>query len=53
MQEYIAGTDPQSAASWLRIDSATQGGEGVELHFTVANRSYTNFTATHWQVERG
>lgn len=41
-QEYIAGTNPQSAASQLRLDSVTPSGAGVEIQFAAAaNRSYS------------
>jgi hypothetical protein len=39
--EYLAGTDPQSAASYLKIDSITHP-ERAALQFgAVSNRSYT------------
>lgn len=42
LQEYIAGTNPQSAASRLRLESVTQTAGGVELQFTAAaGRSYS------------
>ncbi len=41
-QEYIAGTNPQSAASRLRLASVTPGETGVEINFTAAaDRSYS------------
>ncbi len=42
LQEYLAGTNPQSGASRLRFESVTRAAGGVELQFTaVANRSYS------------
>jgi len=42
LQEYIAGTNPQSAASRLRFENVSQGINGVGLQFTaVAYRSYS------------
>jgi hypothetical protein len=42
LQEYIAGTNPQSAASQLRLDSVTAGDAGVVLQFTAAaDRAYS------------
>ena len=41
-QEFIAGTDPRDAQSYLRIDSARLSPQGVEVTFKAqANRSYT------------
>jgi hypothetical protein len=42
LQEYLAGTDPLDAASFLRIDSVQVGPGGVALQFTaVAGRTYS------------
>lgn len=42
LQEYTAGTNPQSAASRLRIESVTANGGNVELRFTaMAGRTYS------------
>jgi hypothetical protein len=39
--EYIAGTDPTNALSYLRIDGPELTGEGVLLHFFAAsNQTY-------------
>jgi hypothetical protein len=39
--EYLSGTDPRDAASFLRVDIAWDGA-GTSLHFrAVAGRSYT------------
>jgi hypothetical protein len=41
-QEYLAGTDPQNAASYLGFNSVTVSGGTVNLNFIrVANHSYT------------
>jgi hypothetical protein len=41
LQEYLAGTDPQSGGSTLRL-TATRNGGNVDLSFTaVAGRTYT------------
>jgi hypothetical protein len=42
LQEYVAGTSPQSAASLLRLEGVTRSTTGIELRFTAAaNRSYS------------
>ena len=46
LQEYLAGTNPRSASSTLRI-TATQNGSSVDLRFTaVAGKSYTVLSAS-------
>jgi hypothetical protein len=41
-QEYVAGTDPQSALSALRLEVEPLPAGGVKLEFTaVSNRSYS------------
>ena len=46
-QEYLAGTDPQSAASMLALISATPNHGGTDLRFeAVAGRSYTILETT-------
>jgi hypothetical protein len=41
-QEYLAGTDPQNAASALQIDSVVVTEAGAEIHFLAASgRSYS------------
>ncbi len=41
LQEYLAGTDPRSAASRLRIDSVTNTPEGARIRFSaVSGRRY-------------
>ncbi len=42
LQEFIAGTNPQSAASRLRLEGVTQSGAGVALQFSAAaERTYS------------
>jgi len=42
LQEYLAGTDPQSAGSRLQFTGAARVAGGVELQFTAAaNRAYS------------
>jgi hypothetical protein len=54
MQEYIAGTDPQDAQSYLRIDATNGPANGAILAFlAVSNRTYsviyrTNLTNNTW-----
>lgn len=46
-QEWIAGTDPTDAASYLRIDSLTANGVATLAFGAVAGRTYTiEFTST-------
>jgi len=41
-QEYLAGTDPRSAASALRLLSVTRAGNGMDIRFeAVAGKTYT------------
>ena len=53
-QEYIAGTDPKDAQSYLRIDAASGDSGGTVLTFVaVSNRTYsivyrTNVTSGSW-----
>jgi hypothetical protein len=50
-QEFLAGTDPQNAASGLRVQSATPGDTGTEIRFeAVAGRSYSILCATNLAV---
>lgn len=54
-QEYLAGTDPQNAASALRILSAAPGVSGTDLRFeAIAGRTYSilyrdSLTSGLWQ----
>ena len=42
LQEYLAGTNPQDAASFLKLDSAVVAGSGINLAFTaVAGKTYS------------
>ena len=42
MAEYIAGTDPQNNASYLKVDAIASAGIGATLTFgAVSNRTYT------------
>lgn len=42
LQEYLAGTNPQSAASRLQFDSVTQNGANVQMQFTArADHTYS------------
>jgi hypothetical protein len=42
LQEYLSGTDPWSATSVLRFETAGRSADGVELGFNaVAGRTYT------------
>ncbi len=42
LQEYLAGTDPQSAASALRLLSAVRNGSGTDIRFeAVAGKTYS------------
>ncbi|PYI89499.1 MAG: hypothetical protein DME26_01080, partial [Verrucomicrobia bacterium] len=42
LQEYLAGTNPRSASSYLKIGSIELSGNAITLTFeAVANRSYT------------
>jgi hypothetical protein len=58
LAEYRAGTDPQSAASALRIISLQRNGSEVRLRIsTVSGKTYTlettsNLPASNWQVVR-
>src|SRR5262249_28446054 len=41
-QEFICGTDPRDAASYLKLDSTGMNGTGGHLHFqAAAGRTYT------------
>ena len=40
--EWIAGTDPADASSYLRVDEITSGGAALQLRFmAVSNRTYS------------
>jgi hypothetical protein len=42
LQEYLAGTNPTNATSYLKIDSATVGSGSAAIHFNaVAGKTYT------------
>jgi hypothetical protein len=42
LQEYFAGTDPQNAASYLRLESVTSVSAGILISFTAAaGRTYS------------
>jgi hypothetical protein len=42
LQEYLAGTNPQDAASFLKLDSAVVAGGGLNINFTaVAGKTYS------------
>jgi len=53
-QEYIAGTDPQDAQSYLRLDTQSPLSRGTVLSFVaISNRTYTilyrtNFSTGPW-----
>jgi hypothetical protein len=55
LQEYVAGTDPQNAASRLRLEQAVVGPAGIELRFQAsAGRTYSilfreQFGSGAWQ----
>ncbi len=55
LQEYIAGTDPQSQASCLRFEGARQGPAGIDISFYAAvGRTYSvlyldQFGSGNWQ----
>jgi CotH kinase protein/Lamin Tail Domain/Chitobiase/beta-hexosaminidase C-terminal domain/Immunoglobulin domain/Bacterial TSP3 repeat len=40
-QEYVAGTDPTNALSYLKIDSLTAAGGATISFGTIANKTYT------------
>ena len=41
LEEYIAGTDPQDAQSYLRVESITAAGEATIKFGAISNRTYT------------
>ena len=42
LQEYVAGTNPQDATSFLKLDSATSAGSGININFVaVAGKTYS------------
>jgi len=55
LQEFLAGTDPHNAQSYLKIDSITPGPGDMALRFTaIAGHTYTlqyctNLTVGAWQ----
>jgi hypothetical protein len=40
-QEYVAGTDPTNALSYLKIDSVSLTGEASVTFGAISNRTYT------------